>query len=112
MAYGIGLMLFTVADHPDAAATAADILKAIAHPLRLRIVAILSEGDAHVGALAERLEVKQPIVSQQLRILRMRGLVEAKRDNGLAVYHLAEPHLRNLLSCVHGCLSPNGGTGT
>lgn len=83
---------------------AAEILKAIAHPLRLRIVAALAGGDSPVGALAERLGVKQPILSQQLRILRMRGLVEFSRSNGQAVYRLSEPHLNRMLRCVEGCL--------
>ena len=80
------------------------MLKAIAHPVRLRIVAVLVEGDAHVGALAERLGINQPIVSQQLRILRMRGLVRAERTNGLAVYRLTQPHLADMLGCVQSCL--------
>jgi ArsR family transcriptional regulator len=81
-----------------------EILKAVAHPLRLRIVALLSgEGEAHVNGLAERLEAPQPIVSQQLRILRARGLVSATRENGFARYRLAEPALRELVCCMERC---------
>ena len=96
--------MYRVVDQPELAERAAEMLKAIAHPLRLRIVAALTEGDAHVGALAERLDVKQPILSQQLRILRMRGLVQAARENGLAVYRLTQPHLVDMLGCVQSCL--------
>jgi len=96
--------VYRVVDQPELAERAADMLKAIAHPLRLRIVAALAEGDAHVGALADRLFVKQPIISQQLRILRMRGLVQAERSNGLAVYRLTQPHLVDMLGCVQSCL--------
>jgi ArsR family transcriptional regulator len=81
----------------------AEVLKALAHPLRLRIVALLCEGETHVNDLAERLEVKQAIVSQQLRILRMRRLVDVARRNGFAVYRLAEPQLPELLRCMDGC---------
>ena len=102
--------MLTLADQPELAAEAANILKAVAHPLRLRIVDVLIAGDTHVGALAERLEVKQAIVSQQLRILRMQGLVKVTRCDGLAVYSLAETHLRNLLGCVEGCLIQKGAT--
>ena len=94
----------TVAAQPMLAAAAADILKAVAHPLRLRIVAILANGDAHVGALAERLGASQPVVSQRLRILRMYGLVRDRREDGRSVYRLAKPQLRKLLACVEGCL--------
>ena len=81
----------------------ADVLKALAHPIRLRIIAILVVGDEHVNAMAERLEVPQPIISQQLRILRMRGLVEVAREKGLAVYRLAEPRLAQIIQCMEQC---------
>ena len=87
----------------ERAARIAEVLKALAHPIRLRIIAILREGDEHVNAMAERLGVPQPIVSQQLRILRMRGLVDAVRANGLAVYHLAEPRLSQIIECMEQC---------
>jgi ArsR family transcriptional regulator len=85
------------------AAHCAEILKAVAHPLRLRIVAILCEGDANVTALAERLEASQAIVSQQLRILRSNGLVAASREGGFATYRLAEQSLRGLVGCMERC---------
>jgi ArsR family transcriptional regulator len=80
-----------------------ETLKAVAHPLRLRIIALLCEGEEHVSGLAERLDARQPLVSQQLRILRMRGLVQAQTNNGHAIYRLAEPRLRELVRCVAGC---------
>ncbi len=92
-----------VADDPERAEHAAEILKAVAHPLRLRLVALLCEEDLHVNALAERLGAPPAIVSQQLRILRMNRLVEAERDAGLARYRLVEPQLRNLVRCIGSC---------
>ena len=80
----------------------AEILKGLAHPLRLRIVACLGEGSRHVSALAEELGAPQAIVSQQLRILRMHRLVGVRREGGLAHYSLAEPRLRKLLACLDG----------
>ena len=55
---------------PERARRVSEVLKAVAHPLRIRIVAILAEKDENVTALAETLEAPQAIVSQQLRILR------------------------------------------
>ena len=81
----------------------AEVLKAVAHPLRLRIVASLCEGEAHVGALAERLGASQAIVSQQLRILRSHGLVAATRAGGFARYRLIEQNLRGLVRCMENC---------
>ncbi|HEU4382218.1 MAG TPA: metalloregulator ArsR/SmtB family transcription factor [Anaeromyxobacteraceae bacterium] len=85
------------------AAHCAEILKAVAHPLRLRIVAILEGGEAHVTTLAKHLGAPQAIVSQQLRILRSHGLVGATRMNGFATYRLLEPSLRELVGCLERC---------
>jgi DNA-binding transcriptional ArsR family regulator len=81
----------------------ADTLKALAHPVRLRIVAILCEADETVGELAQRLALKQAIVSQQLRVLRMARLVDTARERGFVRYSLAEPRLRELVRCLEGC---------
>jgi DNA-binding transcriptional ArsR family regulator len=93
----------SLAEERPRAAHLADVLKALAHPARLGIVAILCEGEESVIGLAERLDLKQAIVSQQLRILRMSHLVAATRQAGFARYALAEPRLRDLVKCLEGC---------
>jgi ArsR family transcriptional regulator len=90
-------------DDGDRAAHLAEVLKAVAHPLRLRIVAFLCEGEANVTGLVEALGSPQPLVSQQLRILRAQGLVEATREDGFAWYRLGEPALRELVCCMEKC---------
>jgi DNA-binding transcriptional ArsR family regulator len=79
------------------------LLKSVAHPIRLAIVSMLAVGPRHVGALGAELGVAQPIVSQQLRVLRMSGVVSVERHDGLAIYSLREPQLRVLLSCIESC---------
>jgi ArsR family transcriptional regulator len=81
----------------------ADVLKAVAHPLRIRIVAVLCAGEETVGDLAERVGAPQPIVSQQLRILRAQGLVAATREHGFARYRITEPALFDLVGCMEKC---------
>lgn len=88
-----------IAEDKDHAQHIAEVLKAVAHPLRMRIVAILVKRDARVSELAELLGEHQAIISQQLRILRMSGLVEVAREHGAMRYCLAEPRLRKLVSC-------------
>ena len=87
------------------ASHAAEIFKALAHPLRLRIVSVLSGGELHVNGLAERLDVSQAIVSQQLRILRAANLVAPRTEDGRAFYRIVEPHLFNMLGCIHTCMA-------
>jgi len=89
------------------------ILKAAAHPLRLQIVATLCDGERKVSTLAAELDSTQAIVSQQLRILRMTGLVDTDRMDGHAVYRLAAPHHRELIQYVQKCCArANGATDT
>ena len=81
----------------------AEVLKALAHPLRIRIVAILCEGEENVSGLAERLGAGPAIVSQQLRILRSHGLVAASRAGGFARYRIVEQNLHGLVRCMERC---------
>jgi ArsR family transcriptional regulator len=81
----------------------ADVLKALGHPLRLQIVAILTSGEMHVSGLAEHLSERQATVSQHLSILRLHGLVDRTRANGYMMYRLAQPRLPELLRCVVKC---------
>ena len=90
---------------PSDAEAAAEILKSLGHPLRLRIVSSLSCGPMHVKALAEHLDAAPAIVSQQLRILRSANLVGSRTENGHAYYRITEPHLLNMLTCMGSCLA-------
>jgi len=92
-----------LAEDGEKASRIAEVLKAVAHPLRLRIVAILCRHEENVNGLAERLGAPQAIVSQQLRILRLHDLVTVTREDGFAVYRLAEPQLRTLVNCMEHC---------
>jgi len=65
-----------------------DALKAIAHPLRLRILHTLAKGETNVGEIEEATEIGQPTLSQQLAILRKAGLVETRRQAKLVYYSL------------------------
>lgn len=102
----------SLAEARPRAAYLADVLKALAHPARLRIVAALCEGEESVIGLAGRLGMPQAIVSQQLRILRMSSLVAAVRDGGFARYSLAQPRLKDLVACLEGCHSETPGAGS
>lgn len=90
------------------AITAAEVLKAIAHPLRLRILCLLTDREEHVKNMAQALDVPSAIVSQQLRILRSAELVAAVTRSGHAYYHIVEPHLLRMLNCVESCVSTRG----
>jgi DNA-binding transcriptional ArsR family regulator len=92
-----------ILNNRDRAAVLAEMLKAIAHPLRLSLLALLRDGERTVSDMARELETPQAVVSQQLRILRMAGLVSADRRDGFAHYSLSEPRVVDLLACMEGC---------
>jgi ArsR family transcriptional regulator len=87
----------------DTAERLAEVVKALGHPMRLRIVAMLCDGDQRVIGMARSMDKPQSAVSQQLRILRMSGLINAVKAGGEVRYTLAEPRLRDLVDCLQGC---------
>ena len=81
----------------------AQMLKAVGHPIRLRIVDILSHGERSVGEMEDLCQAKQAIISQQLKTLRLTGLVAFERRNGRTYYRLLETNLKELLVCLRKC---------
>jgi DNA-binding transcriptional ArsR family regulator len=75
----------------------AEFFKALAHPVRIRILEILVRGVRSVQELQAALAVEQPIVSQQLAVLRAKNIVEARRDGTLVRYAVRDPAIRELL---------------
>ena len=72
-------------------------IQALASPSRLLILDRLRRGPSTVGDLAESVEMEQPAVSQQLRVLRNLGLVTGERDGRSIVYELYDDHVTGLL---------------
>jgi DNA-binding transcriptional ArsR family regulator len=75
----------------------AQLFRALSHPVRLRILDILSRQEACVCHLTCILDQRQPYVSQQLATLREAGLVTDRRDGTLIYYQLADDHLARLI---------------
>jgi DNA-binding transcriptional ArsR family regulator len=75
----------------------ARFFRALAHPARIRMLEILVRGGRTVQELQEDLVLDQPIVSQQLAVLRNQGIVSAQKE-GLSVrYTLRDPLVGDLL---------------
>ena len=75
----------------------AELFRALSHPVRLRIMDILSQDESCVCHLTAILGQRQPYVSQQLAILREAGLVADRREGTLIYYRPADDHLPALL---------------
>ena len=88
---------------PEVLARAAEIIKILGHPLRLKIVEVLESRDATVSDIQEILDMPQAIVSQQLAKLRNLDLVAATRTGVHVVYSLVEDKVPRILDCVREC---------
>lgn len=75
----------------------ARFFRALAHPTRIRLLEILVRGGRTVQELQDALTVGQPIVSQQLAILRNQGIVAQRREGSSVRYTVRDPLLGDLL---------------
>lgn len=90
-----------------AADEAADVLKALSNPARLRLLCALVPEDRTVGELEKILQASQPYVSGQLLRLRNEGLVACERDGRIMRYRLADPRVRPILERLYEVFCPD-----
>ena len=76
----------------------ADFFRALGHPVRIRLVEELGQGERTVAELQQALGIPQPLVSQQLAVLRGRELVSTRKSGANVVYALRDPLLVDLLA--------------
>jgi ArsR family transcriptional regulator len=75
----------------------ADFFKALAHPLRIQLLELLVSGARSVQELQQELGVDQPVVSQQLAVLRTRHIVEAHKTGTTVRYAVRDGLMGQLL---------------
>lgn len=81
---------------------AAECLRTIAHPHRLRMIQMLLQGRFTVGELAEACGIPSPMASEHLRLMQRCGLLRNEREGRKAYYQIAEPHLAHIMACIEG----------
>ena len=84
----------------DTLEKAAECLRTLAHPHRLRIVQILLDHEESVGELARACNLPSHMASEHLRILKDRGFLENRRDGRKVFYRIAEPALASIMHCI------------
>jgi DNA-binding transcriptional ArsR family regulator len=82
----------------DRARAAADLLRLLADPTRLRLLAALVAADRDVSELTELTGVPRPAVSQHLGRLRLGGLVQVRPDGRRRIYTVRNGHVRRLVA--------------
>lgn len=79
---------------------AAECLKTLAHPHRLRIVAMLLDGRCTVGELAEACGIPSSVTSGHLRLLQRCGMLAPQREGRSVYYRVTEPCLGKFMTCL------------
>jgi DNA-binding transcriptional ArsR family regulator len=75
----------------------AEFFRTLGHPVRIRVLELLSERDHAVHDLLAEIHVEPSGLSQQLAVLRRAGLVNQRREHGEVRYEIAVPEVRDLL---------------
>jgi ArsR family transcriptional regulator len=89
--------LGTYLENDDVVYSATQIFDALSDSTRFQILGVLVAGEKSVSDLLEVCHVSQSAISHQLRLLRDRGLVSARRDGQRMFYRLADEHVEELL---------------
>jgi len=92
----------------DALEQAAECLKTLAHPHRLRMVQMLLRGRYTVGELAEACGIPSHMASEHLRLMQRCGLLTNEIEGRKAYYQIVEKHLANIMACIEARFGETG----
>ena len=85
----------------DVAEHVAEVLKAVAHPVRLQIVELLETKEMCVGDIVMALGGKQAITSQQLNMMKDKGVLNCRRNGTKVYYRIEDQNVVRLLHCIY-----------
>ncbi len=80
--------------------TAAECLKVMAHPVRLKIVMVLMQGRFSVGEIAEFCECSPNQTCEHLRLMQGYGYLASQREGRTVYYEIRSPRLPGLIECI------------
>ena len=75
----------------------ADFFRVLGHPIRVRIVQVLREGERSVGSLQDELGLSSSSTSQHLAALRAQGVLESRREGTSVYYRVKDPRTLQML---------------
>ncbi|HTH39481.1 MAG TPA: metalloregulator ArsR/SmtB family transcription factor [Rhodocyclaceae bacterium] len=79
---------------------AARSLKAIAHPLRLKIMCVIGDEEVCVQDIVDAVGTSQSNISQHLAILREKGVLQTRKDANRVYYRVADQRILQLISMM------------
>jgi len=84
----------------DKVERAANVLRAVAHPVRLKIIELLDEGEMTVTQIQEALGTTQSVTSQQLSLMKSRGILKSRRNGKSVHYSVERPEVIHVINCL------------
>ena len=88
---------------------AADLLKALSNPQRLRVMCLLIDGERTVGEINDEVALSQSALSQHLAVLRDGGWVQTRRESQNVYYSVADGPVHKLIQTLHDIYCPTPG---
>ena len=85
----------------------AEIIKAVAHPLRVAVVDFLKDGEKCVCEIAEHIGSERSNVSRHLAVMLKAGVLRCRKDGLMVFYELRTPCILNFLNCATQTLKHN-----
>ncbi len=79
---------------------AAECLKCLAHPVRLRIIDLLRRGNFTVEEVAKICNLSQPATSGHLRLMQSKGLLESRRVGRSVFYSICDGQAEKIFHCI------------
>lgn len=88
---------------------AAETLKTVAHPVRIQIIDLLEKGEMSVNELSNCLGLAQPYTSQQLNLMKSKGILASRREGNMVYYSIANLSVVKIIHCVRGQAGADAG---
>jgi DNA-binding transcriptional ArsR family regulator len=79
---------------------AAECLRTLAHPVRLRMVQLMLRGELTVGELAEACEIPSHMASEHLRMMQHCGFLSRRQEGRRTYYQVVEPAVERMMACI------------
>lgn len=91
--------------NPEFLSFAAECLRALAHPIRLKILFLLQANRLTVGELAKKCDILSHVASEHLRLMQRCGMLSVEKEGQRTYYQICENHVHAILDCMRSKFS-------
>ncbi|HML35214.1 ArsR/SmtB family transcription factor [Sporomusa sphaeroides] len=83
----------------------ADFFKTLAHPVRIKILHSLAQGERCVCEIIEELDIEQSNLSQHLSVMKRQGILDSRKDGQKMFYRITYPSVLDVIGAAEKTLS-------